>query len=41
MGGIEPTNDGVKVHCLTTWLHPIIKNKKEKMGREGVEPPTP
>jgi len=23
MGGIEPTNSGVKVRCLTTWLHPI------------------
>jgi uncharacterized membrane protein len=22
MGGFEPTNDGVKVHCLTTWRHP-------------------
>ena len=21
--GFEPTDDGVKVHCLTTWLHPI------------------
>ena len=24
MAGFEPTNDGVKVHCLTTWLHPNI-----------------
>ena len=22
MAGFEPTNDGVKVRCLTTWLHP-------------------
>ena len=22
IGGFEPTNDGVKVHCLTTWLYP-------------------
>jgi hypothetical protein len=21
--GLEPTNSGVKVRCLTTWLHPI------------------
>ena len=20
--GLEPTNSGVKVRCLTTWLHP-------------------
>ena len=25
MAGFEPANDGVKVHCLTAWLHP---NKK-------------
>lgn len=29
MVGLEPTNDGVKVHCLSTWLHPNNK-KKEK-----------
>ena len=22
VGGFEPTNDGVKVRCLTAWLHP-------------------
>lgn len=22
MAGFEPTNNGVKVHCLTTWRHP-------------------
>ena len=22
MAGFEPTNDGVKVRCLTTWRHP-------------------
>ena len=26
MAGIEPANAGVKVPCLTPWLHPIIKN---------------
>lgn len=25
VGGLEPTNGGVKVRCLTTWLHPKIK----------------
>ena len=24
MVGIEPTNDGVKVRCLTAWLHPSV-----------------
>ena len=24
MAGFEPANDGVKVHCLTTWRHPKI-----------------
>ena len=24
MEGFEPSNDGVKVRCLTTWLHPSI-----------------
>ena len=22
MAGLEPTNEGVKVPCLTAWLHP-------------------
>jgi len=26
MEGLEPANDGVKIRCLTTWLHPIIIN---------------
>lgn len=24
--GIEPSHVGVKVLCLTAWLHPIINN---------------
>ena len=24
--GFEPTDDGVKVRCLTAWRRPIIKN---------------
>ena len=27
VAGLEPTNDGVKVRCLTTWLYPKISNK--------------
>lgn len=22
MGGIEPPNGGIKIRCLTAWLHP-------------------
>ena len=25
VAGFEPTNDGVKVRCLTAWLYPINK----------------
>ena len=24
VAGFEPTNDGVKVRCLTSWLYPIV-----------------
>ncbi len=35
VAGLEPTNAGVKVPCLTTWLHPNMV----KMGRAmGLEP---
>ena len=51
MVGLEPTNDGVKVRCLTAWLHPYEK-KVVKKGIEtdslffmgwimGLEPTTP
>ena len=26
VAGLEPTNHGVKVRCLATWLYPIIKS---------------
>ena len=33
VAGLEPTNDGVKVRCLTTWLYPIIiKASGEPIG---------
>ena len=35
VAGLEPTNDGVKVRCLTTWLYP-----KKMVSPEGFEPPT-
>ncbi len=46
MGGLEPTNNGVKIRCLTTWLHPMkpcilytedIKIKK--IGQGGIRTP--
>ena len=30
MVGLEPTNAGVKVPCLTAWLHPNIGGEKRK-----------
>ena len=34
VAGFEPTNDGVKVRCLTAWLYP-----KKKGRPRGIEPP--
>ena len=28
MAGLEPASEGVKVPCLTTWLHPYIRGDK-------------
>ena len=39
MVGLEPTNAGVKVPCLTTWLHPNVGKMKENMGLGS--PPNP
>ena len=51
MAGFEPTNVGVKVRCLTTWLHPhgknmfgigITPNPEHILGWVmGLEPTTP
>ena len=24
VAGLEPTNAGIKIQCLTTWLHPYL-----------------
>jgi hypothetical protein len=52
VAGFEPTSAGVKVPCLTTWLHPNVslEDRKhdrissrlvEKMGwNMGIEPMT-
>ncbi len=37
MTGIGPVHQGVKVPCLTTWLHP----NKKVVGEDGFEPPNP
>ena len=37
VAGIEPTNEGVKVPCLTAWLHP---NADEMGWVVGLEPTT-
>ena len=35
MAGLEPANAGVKVPCLTTWLHPSIGSE----ARAGADAP--
>ena len=41
VAGIEPTNEGVKVPCLTAWLHPNGVCLAGKMGWVvGLEPTT-
>ena len=27
MAGLEPADEGVKVPCLTTWLHPCVESE--------------
>ena len=34
MAGLEPASAGVKVPCLTTWLHPCIKEQPKSEGSE-------
>ena len=52
MAGLEPANAGVKVPCLTTWLHPnvVVGQGPERTPRPsatsmgwvmGLEPTTP
>ncbi len=39
MAGLEPANAGVKVPCLTTWLHPKMGGgAKGRSGRSGPQP---
>ena len=38
MAGLEPADEGVKVPCLTTWLHPCILAEKTRAGAAGSGP---
>ena len=40
MAGLEPASEGVKVPCLTTWLHPCVWLDSESQWRKkrGPEP---
>ena len=42
VAGLEPTNDRVKVCCLTAWLYPISTRpaKKKMVSPQGFEPRT-
>ena len=32
MAGLEPADEGVKVPCLTTWLHPCVEKRNQGLG---------
>jgi hypothetical protein len=41
IAGFEPTNDGIKTRCLTTWRYPnnmVRKERLELSRREALEP---
>ena len=38
MAGLEPADAGVKVPCLTTWLHPIIALSKSEGPERTLRP---
>lgn len=35
MPGFEPGNGGIKIRCLTTWLHPITRGFLKAFARQG------
>ena len=41
MAGLEPASEGVKVPCLTTWLHPCISVRwgEIEKARTGADAP--
>ena len=34
MAGLEPASEGVKVPCLTTWLHPYVRKRQRKRKKD-------
>ncbi len=34
MAGLEPASEGVKVPCLTTWLHPYVRKRRRKRKKD-------
>ena len=40
MAGLEPASEGVKVPCLTTWLHPYIAKRRKARGRSRSSGPS-
>ena len=38
VAGLEPANAGVKVPCLTTWLHPNLAGSKSKGPERTLRP---
>ncbi len=40
MAGFEPTHNGVKVHCLTAWRHPITWGERWDLNPRQPVPQT-
>ena len=38
VAGLEPTNDRVKVCCLTAWLYPIKQDSRQTVVKKIGEP---
>ena len=38
MAGLEPADEGVKVPCLTTWLHPCIHSEERRRPEQKLRP---
>ena len=41
MAGLEPADEGVKVPCLTTWLHPYVMSRSALRGKTQAGAATP
>ena len=35
--GFEPTHDGIRIHCLTAWRYPCVRNIKLSFNKDGVD----